>query len=97
VDHPGFECRDTGIAAASRGAAGARVARAVGATSTSLARHDGELLLMFVLVGGATVETDGQRIALMRADSIVVPPGQPFRLADCSPDLELLEVTVPVR
>jgi mannose-6-phosphate isomerase-like protein (cupin superfamily) len=67
----------------------------VGATSTPLARHDGELLLMFVLVGGATVETDGQRIALMRADSIVVPPGQPFRLADCSPDLELLEVTVP--
>jgi mannose-6-phosphate isomerase-like protein (cupin superfamily) len=93
--HPGFECRDTGISAASRGAAGALVTRAAGATSTPVATHDGELLLMFVLCGRATVEAGGHVVELATADSIVVPAGDRFRLTECSEDLELLEVTVP--
>ena len=52
--------------------------------------HDGELVFGFVLDGSATLDGQGE---LCAADSFVVPPDQPWRLSDMSPDFRLLFVT----
>lgn len=95
----GFVCRDTGIAAATDGLAGARVARrADGAPSAAAARdpgHTGELFFLFVLEGAVTLEHVGAHEPLARGDALVLPPGAPWSLAQPSADLELLEVTLP--
>jgi len=110
VWHPwrmvGFEHRDTGIGAATDGLAGARVARPVGARVSSDARfasHDAEFVFLFVLSGSVAFEhtgdADAQLVAgrheLVAGDTVVVPAGLAHRLIDCSPDLELLDVTLP--
>jgi len=93
----GFECRDTGIGAATHGLAGARVVRPLAGTGeTGPRRHDGELQLWFVLAGTATLHADGEpSVSLARADALVIPAGTAHELAACSPDFELLEVTLP--
>ena len=51
---------------------------------------------MFVLDGGLTLlceALDAQRLAA--GDSFVIPAGLPHALAECSEDVELLEVTLP--
>ncbi|MCY1058960.1 cupin domain-containing protein [Nannocystis sp. SCPEA4] len=92
--HPGFLARDTGIAAATAGIADVQVVRPHGADATPTAQHDGELLLWFVLAGAATLHT-GAAHSLTAGDCVVVPPALPHALADCSPELELLEVRLP--
>ncbi|HEY5907050.1 MAG TPA: cupin [Vicinamibacteria bacterium] len=103
---PGFEARDLGIAAATDGLATARVARvapAHAATSKVLdelahVSHDAELLFTFVLAGGALLLCEGQEgVALAAGDAFVIPAGRPFALTEPSPDLELLEVSLPAR
>lgn len=92
----GFDARDTGIAAASAGVGGARVARLTGAAETRFARHDAPSLFLFVLNGGATLELEGgRREELAGDDSVMLPPGLGYRFTGCTPDLELLEVTMP--
>jgi len=93
---PGFEARDTGIAAATRGLAGARVVRATRrGAATSVLRHDGEFLFLFVLRGGLDVSSEafGEH-ALADADACVIPAAVDFRITARS-DLELLEVALP--
>jgi quercetin dioxygenase-like cupin family protein len=92
----GFECRDTGIGAASGGLVGARVARAEAAADTPYATHDGELLLWFLLDGDVDVvrqELPPERLG--RGDAVAVPPGVEHALAAGDHGCELLEVTVP--
>ena len=114
----GFEHRDTGIAAATDGLAGARVLRPLASppsppsptsapTSPTSAHpspsidsvpvsHDGELWFGFVTGGSVGLDVGGEApIVLGRSDSVVIPPGRPFRFHTPSPDLELLEVTLP--
>ncbi|MCY1004106.1 hypothetical protein OV079_00695 [Nannocystis pusilla] len=91
---PGFLARDTGIAAATAGLADVRVIRPHGADATPDARHDGELLLWFVLAGSVTWSGPRDE-SLAAGDCVVVPPALPHALTACSPDLELLEVRLP--
>ena len=59
-------------------------------------RHDGELLLWFVVAGSATLRVDGRPdVVLGRDDAVALPAGVDHALVGCSVDLELVEVTVP--
>lgn len=90
----GFEGRDTGIAAATKGLASVVVLRATGPGSTSV--HDGELHFTFVLEGSVVLECEGADGApLGPGDACVVPAGRPFAFTQRSSDLQLLRVTVP--
>jgi quercetin dioxygenase-like cupin family protein len=92
----GFECRDTGIGAATDGLVGARVVRAGAAAETPSASHGGELQLWFVLDGATEVVRRGsppERLA--RGDAVAVPAGVEHALAAGPAGCELLEVTAP--
>jgi mannose-6-phosphate isomerase-like protein (cupin superfamily) len=91
-----FEAADTGIGAATAGLAGVRTVRArrAGATSLQL-EHDGELRLWFVEDGSATLLVDGAARSFRRDDAVAIPAGEPVELADASPDLRFVEVTLP--
>ena len=92
----GFECRDLGIAEATRGVARAEVARRAGAAPAQVCSHDAELLFTFVLRGTAELRCEGRAAEpLPTGTAFVVPPGLRFAVASCSDDLELLEVALP--
>lgn len=92
---PGFVCRDTGIAAATRDVAGVRVVRR-GEGEPQWARHDADILFNYVMAGRLTLEGEGREpFALEAGDAFVVPPEMRTRLAGPSGDLEILEVALP--
>lgn len=96
----GFEQRDLGIAAATDGLAGVRVARPVadstGSATTGAMVHDGELWFAHLVEGSAVLTVEGRPDeALVSGDTIAVPAGTTFSLSQCSADLTLLEVTLP--
>jgi quercetin dioxygenase-like cupin family protein len=92
----GFEARDLGIAAATDGLAGVRVARHSGAHQSALCSHDTEFAFMFVLEGKIGLHTEEHGDHDLRAgDSFVIPAQTPYAFAQVSDDLELLEVTLP--
>lgn len=92
----GYECRDSGIGAATRGLAGARTVRPRSSMPPVTCSHDAEFLFLFVLDGGVTLQTEGHGPERLAAgDSVVVPAGMRHSLADPSTELELLEVTLP--
>lgn len=94
---PGFEARDTGIGAATGGLAGARVVRPRGAESPMF-KDDAEFSFLFVLDGAVTLRGEGGAAHRLGAgDSAVVPKGMAHALAECTGDLQLLEVTEPAR
>lgn len=99
----GVEMRDTGIAVATGGLAGVRVVRSVDGVGLPPARHDGELLFVFVLDGeldidievdGNTGDAAGGQHVLGRGDSCAIPAGAAFALR-FGPGVEMLEVTMP--
>ena len=58
--------------------------------------HEGDILFTFVMTGGMTLEGEGKDpYRLSPGDAFVIPPGMATRYADATPDLELLEVTLP--
>jgi mannose-6-phosphate isomerase-like protein (cupin superfamily) len=94
---PGFEMRDTGIAAATDGLAGARVVRPRdgGAAKAMFQPHRGEFLFLFALAGEAGIgsrELGLHRLAVN--DSCVIPAGVDYTL-EAGAGAELLEVTLP--
>ncbi len=99
----GFECRDTGIGAATDGLAGVRVIRldraaplTNGVASAAALVHDGELLFWYVLAGTATLHTEGRPDEpLGGGAAVAIPAGSSHRLTETSADLELLEITLP--
>lgn len=92
---PGFTSCDTGIAEGTNGVAGIQVARYEGGTPPRTS-HDANIHFTFVMEGEVTLRADGQdAYALQPGDAFVLPPGLPYRLSDCSKDLELLEATLP--
>ncbi len=100
----GFESRDTGIAAASRGIADVRVVRSAGAQGRQAWSHDAELFFLFVLKGAITLEHlaresavggDWRAERVAAGDSFVLPAGTPHALAEASEDVELLQVALP--
>ncbi len=89
----GFEARDTGIASATSGLAGAAVIRPSGECSGTI-QHDGEFLFFFVLRGDLGVHGQGGRHQLGENESCVIPAGVNFELTG-KPPLELLAVALP--
>ncbi len=93
----GFDCRDTGIAAATGGLAVVRVARLCGTPALQPWRHDAVLLFMFVLEGAVTLDCESRdALRLEEGDALVLPAAMSTKFADCSAGLELLEVALPV-
>jgi mannose-6-phosphate isomerase-like protein (cupin superfamily) len=93
---PGFDCRDTGIGAATDGLAGARVVRVSEPVGTDPVTHDGEFQFWYVLSGDALLGVDGLGDqSLSKGVAVAVPAGTPYRLSHPSADLEFLEVTLP--
>ncbi len=95
----GWECRDTGIGAATAGLAGARVARpcapAVDAGPSPIA-HATEFCHLVVLAGSVTFLADEREpVVLGESDSVAIPGGLHYRFAAPTPECEVLDVTLP--
>jgi quercetin dioxygenase-like cupin family protein len=92
----GFEARDTGIGAATGGVAAVQVVRPTGASLGPVTSHSSDILFDFVLSGSVTLTGDGQGAhPLSEGDAFVIPPHLKTSLSGASPDLELLEVSLP--
>lgn len=95
----GFEVSDTGIGEATHGLAGIRVVRPTaagnGASGAVRQSHDTEFCFYFVLSGAVQLRLDGATHALVEDDSITIPGGATYALDQPSPDLQLIEVTLP--
>ncbi len=92
---PGFIHRDTGISVGTQGVANVQVATYDGGQTTET-EHDCDILFTFVMEGTMTLHGEDQsRAPLEAGDAFVIPPGMKTRYADCSSDLELLEVSLP--
>jgi quercetin dioxygenase-like cupin family protein len=91
---PGFEARDTTINANTQGVASVMVARPTGIAPWT--KHDGDILFTFVMSGEMTLEGQGKDpYRLSPGDAFVIPPGLATRYADTTPDLQLVEVSLP--
>ncbi|WP_300036297.1 cupin domain-containing protein [uncultured Roseobacter sp.] len=92
---PGFLSRDTTIAAHTGNVAGVHVVRP-GEGEVPASVHDSDILFTFVMEGRMTLNADGRAPHSLEAgDAFVIPPGMAVRYDDLSPDLELLEVSLP--
>ena len=92
---PGFQSRDTTIAAHTAQVAGVHVVRR-GDGESAWTRHDSDILFTFVMEGRMVLEGEGRTPhALEPGDAFVIPPGMRVRYADPSDDIELLEVSLP--
>ena len=96
---PGFDARDTTIAANTHDVAGVQVIRPGAAPDAAAApwtRHDADILFTFVMAGSLTLEGEGKEpYRLSPGDAFVIPPGMATRYAAPTADLELLEVALP--
>jgi len=92
---PGWEHRESGVADATDGLAGVRVARPVSA-SAEWVTHRHEFAQLVVLRGSVTFEADDRPAEQLRDGSAVaIPSGLRYRLSEPSDDCELLDVTLP--
>lgn len=92
---PGFQSRDTTIAANTRGVAGVNVLRP-GSGTPEWTAHDTDILFTYVMSGAVTLDGEGRDSQpLEQGDAFVIPPGMKTRLSGASGDLELLEVSLP--
>lgn len=92
---PGFDARDTTINANTKGVASVMVARPNGAPTQSI-KHSGDILFSFVIAGEMTLKGQGNPpCRLSPGDAFVIPPGLATRYTDLTPDLQLLEVSLP--
>ncbi len=95
---PFFEYRDLGIRAATGGAYGAHVIRAVpGMESPAVWHtHDLDFQMVYVTKGWVVFEYEGQGEQILREGSCVLqPPGIKHREVRHSDDLELIEIISP--
>lgn len=91
---PGFTARDTTIHAGTKGIASVMVVRPQGPAPWT--KHAGDILFTFVMSGEMTLEGEGKApYRLSPGDAFVIPPGLATRYSDATPDLELLEVSLP--
>ena len=97
ADAVGWEVRDSGIGAATRGLGGVRFLRPVAGngerscTRTAAA----ELTMLAVMAGSVTFECDGEATELRPASAVTIPPGTTYRLLAPSDECELLEAALP--
>jgi quercetin dioxygenase-like cupin family protein len=91
----GFECRDTGIAAATDGLAAVQIARFRGPETPQPCHHHADFHFTFVLEGKLTLHVKDEAHRLISGDAFVIPRAMGHAFADCSAELELLEVALP--
>jgi quercetin dioxygenase-like cupin family protein len=92
----GFEARELGIRAATRGLATARVARVTGIVGTELHSHGGEFQFLFVLSGTVTMlDNSAESYDLSAGDALTIPADFCYRFVNPSDDLEVLDVALP--
>ena len=92
---PGFEARDTTINTNTKGVASVMVARPSGAAAP-WTKHAGDILFTFVMAGEMTLEGQGKDpYRLSPGDAFVIPPDMATRYTDTTPDLYLIEVSLP--
>ena len=73
-----------------------QVARADGREPGQVTSHSSDILFAFVLSGSVTLTGEGQGAhALGEGDAFVIPPDLKTSLTGASPDLQLLEVSLP--
>ena len=87
----GGEAAETAVSAVTNGLADVRIIRG----NAEFRAHQGEMVFGFVLTGSARLEFNGDH-PLAPADAFVIPPEQPWRIADASPDFRLLHVTTAI-
>ena len=93
---PGFEARETGIGAATRGVAGVQVARRVPGVPVPPTQHDTDILFRFLRAGTMTGRADGHPDHVLAAgDVLMLPPHLRVAIHEPSNDLEILEVALP--
>ena len=91
---PGFDARDTGITAGTKGIAGIQVARKGTGTPPPFS-HDADIYFTFVLEGTMTLHTaDHPDRDLAAGDAFVIPPDMVVEYRNPSADVELLEVAL---
>lgn len=92
---PGFEARDTTIAANTSGVADVKVVRPCEG-GAAFASTDADILFGFVMEGSMTLGRDtGQDVDLQAGDAFVVPPGLAVKWHGPSAGLQVLEVALP--
>ncbi len=92
----GFDVRETGIAEATGGVASVQVLRPNGSATGRVTSHSSDILFAFLLEGTVTLRGEDQGAhPLTEGDAYVVPPGLKTALTDASPDLRVLEVSLP--
>lgn len=89
----GFECRNTGIDAATRGLADVVVVRPRDGRRVPEQQHARELRFLFILEGAMTLHARGEDHALTAGDCVTIPAGLAYELGSCATDLQWLEVT----
>ena len=93
---PGFEARDTTINENTKGVASVMVSRPIAGQSSPWTKHNCDIVFNFVMSGEMTLEGEGKDpYRLTAGDAFVIPPDMATRFADPTPDLELLEVSLP--
>ena len=93
---PGFEARETGIGAATRGVAGVQVARRIPGVEVPATRHHTDILFGFLRAGSMTLDVEGHpEHRLTAGDAFVLPPRLTVGIRETSNDLEILEVALP--
>jgi len=93
---PGFEASSTGISDSTDGVADVQVLRWRGGASEPVTSQDADILFTFVLSGSMALQViDRPLERLESGDAFVLPPNTRSMLADCSTELELLQVSLP--
>ena len=93
-DPSGFQRQDTAIGQATGGLAEVMVLKSGAAQRLEIAAHQGELLFAVLLEGTVRLEHQGHH-DLVACDAFVIPAGQDWVLDNASPDLMLLQVSLP--
>lgn len=88
----GFQYRDTGISAATKGLANAQSLKNEAASSITKISND-DCLFYFVLNGELTLTANKVEYPLQKADSFVITAGQEYTIQN-NGDLEILEVSL---
>jgi mannose-6-phosphate isomerase-like protein (cupin superfamily) len=93
----GYECQDTGIAAATAGLAGVRVVRQRSSSDSqaTFQTHASEFCFYFVLAGEMEFVHAGGVRRLGLGESVAVPTETAYSFRPLAEDLQLLEVTLP--
>ncbi len=90
----GWQQRATGIEEATGGIASVRVLRGSGESEPLSGTHDGDLCLLFVLTGSATITRSGVTHDLGIDDSIAVPRDEAWSLVAVTDDVTVLHVAI---